>query len=79
MGYGQAFAGNGSIVQLINRLGDTGHGLDDIGPGFTHHIEGNRRLAQLSDPCGVILVAELDIGDVTDRHPGNASGDTVGL
>ena len=64
-------------VEIGHTRADAAHHLDHIGAGIAQHVEDQRRLAAGADACGRILVAEPDVGNVAQRHPGDPPGGLV--
>ena len=70
---GQARPRQHRLVELDHRLLEPFHDLDDVGAGLAYRVEGHGDVAEVANGRRRVLESELDVGDVADGDPGDAS------
>ena len=70
---------NGAGVELRHRLFHALHGLDHVGAGLAHGVDGERGLAELADTGDGLLVAVGDGGDVAHGDAANPAGEGIAV
>ena len=66
-------------VQLRHGLLYARHGLDHVGAGLAHRVDGQRRLAELANAGDGLLVAEGDGGDIAHGDPADPARERVAV